>query len=67
MGGGGYRHTGIPTTERKEDKVYTHHLKFYVSGFPTSPFGIEWMRFEEDCPILRSYKKCLIVHLRCKI
>lgn len=24
-------------------------MKFYVSGFPTSPIGIEWMRFEEDC------------------
>ena len=23
----------------------------YVSGFRRSPFGIEWMRFEEDSPI----------------
>lgn len=44
-----YHHTGIPTTEKKEGEVYIPHLKFYVSGFPTSPFGIEWMRFEEDC------------------
>lgn len=27
------------------------HLKFYHSGFPTSPYGIEWMRFEEDSSI----------------
>jgi hypothetical protein len=23
----------------------------YVSGFDTSPYGIEWMRFEPDSPI----------------
>jgi hypothetical protein len=22
-----------------------------VSGFETSPYGIEWMRFEDDCPV----------------
>lgn len=33
------------------DERYLPHLKFYVSGFNTSPFGIEWMRFDKDCPI----------------
>lgn len=23
----------------------------YVSGYETSLYGIEWMRFEEDCPL----------------
>ena len=23
----------------------------YVSGYETSPYGVEWMRFEEDSPI----------------
>jgi hypothetical protein len=23
----------------------------YVSGFQTSPYGIEWMRFEKDSPV----------------
>ena len=23
----------------------------YVSGFDASPFGIEWMRFEDDSPV----------------
>lgn len=32
------------------DETYIPHFKFYVSGFDTSPFGIEWMRFEPDCP-----------------
>ena len=46
-----YHHVGIPTTEKKDDEVYISHLRFYVSGFPTSPFGVEWMRFEEHCPM----------------
>ena len=33
------------------DERYLPDLKVYVSGFRTSPFGIEWMRFDEDCPM----------------
>lgn len=29
---------------------YIPHLKFHVSGFSSSPFGIEWMRFDNDSP-----------------
>ena len=46
-----YHHLGIPTTEKMPDEMYIPHLKFYVSGFRTSPFGVEWMRFETDSPI----------------
>ncbi len=28
-----------------------HHLGMYVFGFETSPYGIEWMRFDPDSPI----------------
>lgn len=46
-----YHHLGIPTKLQMPNEKYLPHLKLYVSGFSTSPFGIEWMRFEEDCPI----------------
>jgi len=46
-----YHHLGIPTTKKMPDEMYIPHLKFYVSGFQTSPFGVEWMRFEADCSI----------------
>ncbi|MBP1674267.1 MAG: hypothetical protein H6Q24_405, partial [Bacteroidetes bacterium] len=36
---------------------YLPHLKIYVSGFNQSPFGIEWMRFDEDCPIPELIKR----------
>jgi hypothetical protein len=26
-------------------------LKLHVCGFETSPYGIEWMRFDKDCPV----------------
>ncbi len=46
-----YHHLGIPTNIRMPEERYLPHLKFYVSGFSTSPFGIEWMRFDDDCPL----------------
>lgn len=52
-----YHHIGIPTDEVRPNEKYLEHLKFYVSGFDTSEYGIEWMRFEKDCPISEIIKK----------
>ncbi len=46
-----YHHLGIPTSKMMPDERYLPQFKFYVSGFPESPFGIEWMRFEDDSPM----------------
>jgi hypothetical protein len=46
-----YHHTGIPTAEQRAGERYLAQFKMYVSGFPESPYGIEWMRFEPDSPI----------------
>jgi len=46
-----YHHLGIPTNIPQTNEIYLEHLKVYVSGFETSPYGIEWMRFDEDCPV----------------
>ena len=46
-----YHHIGIPTKEKRHDEKYIPNLKFYVSGFGKSPYGVEWMRFEDDSPI----------------
>ncbi|MCP4662541.1 MAG: hypothetical protein GY856_44665 [bacterium] len=42
---------GIPTDTPREGERYLEQFKMYVSGFDTSPFGIEWMRFEPGSPI----------------
>ena len=46
-----YHHIGIPTVEQKPDERYLEEYKMYISGFDTSEFGIEWMRFENDSPV----------------
>ena len=52
-----YHHIGIPTDEPKPNEKYVKELKFYVSGFDTSEYGIEWMRFEKDSPVSDIIKK----------
>jgi hypothetical protein len=46
-----YHHLGIPTKAIMPGEKHLPQLKIYVSGFSTSPFGVEWMRFEDDSPI----------------
>ena len=46
-----YHHIGIPTDQVREDEYYLEEFKMYVSGYEDSPYGIEWMRFEADCPL----------------
>jgi hypothetical protein len=56
-----YHHLGIPTDRVIEGERYIPQFKFYVSGFDTSPYGIEWMRFEKDSPMNDLIK--LVPHL----
>ncbi len=46
-----YHHIGIPTDQIRPDEEYLEDFRMYVSGFEASPFGVEWMRFEPDCPL----------------
>lgn len=46
-----YHHLGIPTKKKMPNEKYLPQYKFHVSGFSISPFGIEWMRFEQDSPV----------------
>jgi GNAT superfamily N-acetyltransferase len=46
-----YHHLGVPTQIPRSGEQYLAPYKFYVSGFSSSPYGIEWMRFEPDCPL----------------
>jgi hypothetical protein len=45
-----YHHLGIPTKEKLNDEVHLKHLKVYVSGYGRNPYGVEWMRYEDDAP-----------------
>ena len=46
-----FHHIGIPADKPLDGERYIPQFKFYVSGFDTSPYGIEWMRFEDDSPM----------------
>ena len=52
-----YHHIGIPTDEPKPNEKYLKEYKMYVSGFDTSEYGIEWMRFEKDSPVSEIIKR----------
>jgi hypothetical protein len=45
-----YHHIGIPTQVPHPDEVHVPHLYIHVAGFRTSPFGVQWMRFDPDAP-----------------
>jgi hypothetical protein len=46
-----YHHLGIPTEVARDGEVYLEQFGMYVAGFESSPYGVEWMRFEDDSPI----------------
>ena len=60
-----YHHLGIPTKKKIPGEIYLPKFKFYVSGFNTCPFGIEWMRFEKDSPVSKLIQT--VPHLAFKV
>jgi hypothetical protein len=46
-----YHHLGIPTTTTVPNETHLPHLNVHVCGFDTSPYGIEWIRFDPDCVV----------------
>jgi hypothetical protein len=46
-----YHHLGIPADVVRDGETYLARFKMFVSGFDSSPYGIEWMRFEDDSPV----------------
>lgn len=46
-----YHHIGIPTKTPVKGEVYLAGYRLYHRGYEKSEFGIEWMRYEEGCPL----------------
>ncbi len=46
-----FHHLGIPTNKVMPGEVHLPQFGLHVSGFSSSPFGIEWMRFDDNSPI----------------
>jgi hypothetical protein len=46
-----YHHIGIPHTQPRVQEHHVAHLGVHLSGFETSPYGIERIRFEPHCDV----------------
>jgi hypothetical protein len=46
-----FHHLGIPVTQPVAGEKYLPEYGFYHGGFSSSPFGVEWMRFDSDSPV----------------
>ena len=52
-----YHHIGIPTDRPLPEEDYVADHKLYATGYSQSPYGIEWMKFDQDCPLPELVKK----------
>jgi hypothetical protein len=46
-----FHHLGVPTGRPRPGEQYLPAFKVHVSGFESSPYGVQWMRWEPDRPI----------------
>lgn len=46
-----FHHVGIPTSTPGPGETHLEAFGMHVSGFPESPYGVEWMRFDPDSPV----------------
>ncbi len=46
-----YHHVGIPTADSRPGERYLREFKVYISGFDSSQYGVEWMRYEPGSPV----------------
>ena len=46
-----YHHLGIPTTIPQPGETHLDEYKAFCTDHKNNPFGIQWMRFESDCPL----------------
>ncbi len=44
-----YHHIGVPTKEIREGEYYLPELGMYVLDYQKNQYGIEWIRFDENC------------------
>jgi len=52
-----YHHVGIPADRPLPEGDYVAAYKLYASDYSQSPYGIEWMKFDPDCPLPELVKK----------
>jgi hypothetical protein len=46
-----YHHVGIPTGSPVEGMTRLDHLRIACTDHEATPFGVQWMQYDADCPI----------------
>ncbi len=46
-----FHHLGVPTDRPRQGEVRLEAFKVSVSGFESSPYGVQWMHWEEGSPV----------------
>ena len=46
-----YHHLGIPTRTPQPGETYLEHLKVFCTDHESNPYGVQWMRYQVDCPL----------------
>ncbi len=46
-----YHHIGIPTSNPRDGETYLADYKLHATDHEANPYGIQWMRYEADCPL----------------
>lgn len=46
-----YHHLGVPHSSPRDGERHLPELGVHVCGFETSPYGIEWIRFDPQCRV----------------
>jgi hypothetical protein len=46
-----YHHVGIPTDSEVEGMARIENLKIHATDHESNPFGIQWMKYDRECPI----------------
>jgi hypothetical protein len=46
-----YHHLGVPHSSPRDGERHLEELGVHVCGFETSPYGVEWMRFDPQCRV----------------
>jgi len=46
-----YHHLGIPTDVPREGEEHLERYGIHCTDHEANPFGIQWMRYDEDCPL----------------
>jgi hypothetical protein len=46
-----YHHVGIPTQTPRRGETHLEELRVFCTDHENNPFGIQWMRYEDGCPL----------------